>query len=286
MRGWRGAWAAAQLTGVLVSSYVWLVVSVLAPAPVVLLLVVLGVACVVFRTSRPVMWARFGVRPASVFERDQVLAALVPMASMRGRRQPRVWVGSSLPGGRDALMPGEHDLVVGRQLLGWIANKELADEQVCAIVAHAKGPAVILDSRLVAAVDAYNLPWHIVEMVGVAVMRVVRRMIPLASFAWKIRWMVFAVAVVQSAYDGRWIGAVGAAVLAVFSWTTGHFNRRLEQVMMRLGDDQVVAEGFGPTLAAMIRGNRRNRSSIPDLERADQLERAAQTIAVQRSTLA
>jgi hypothetical protein len=262
---WRPAWAGAQLTGVLFSTMVWIVV-VAIPAPVALLFLGLGTALVLGRATRPGLWWRFGVRPATQFERGSMCAAIVPIASLRGRRQPAIWVGRRT-GGRDVIMVTARDLVLSERFVTWVVNGKLSEDEVCALVSHALGRQAVDSSALVASLDAYCGPWLILAQISGGFAAVGSR-IPLAPFAWKIRWVVFAVAVVDSYLNQRWAAMVLVAIIAVLSWSTGVFAARWSLALQRLGDERVLAEGFGPTLAAMLR---RSSCDIAQQQRAEML---------------
>lgn len=268
MLRWRAAWAAAQLTGVIVSSVVWIMVLGLSRTAAGVVLV-LGVIFVLGRATRLGLRVRFGVRPATEFERHKVGEAIVPVASLRGRRQPTIWVSRRLSG-RDALMATGYDLVISEQFLGWIVAGQLGQEQVSAIVSHALGQQPVNSSALVAVVEVCCAPWHLVSILASGFTRIASRT-PLLPTAWRVRWIVFAVAMIESYRHGRWVALVGVTIIALLSWTTGHFANRWTRVHGELGDRRVIAEGFGPTLAAMIR---RNSRATADLERAETLNHA------------
>lgn len=263
MTRWRRAWAGSQLTGVLFSTMVWVVVAAI-PVPVILVLLVLGVVLVLARGTRPLLWWRFGVRPATGFERDKVCEAIVPIASLRGRRQPAIWVGRRTSG-RDAIMPTAHDLVLSHRFVTWVVTGKLSEEETCAVVSHALGRQVVDSSPLVASFDAYCGPWQIVAQVAGGVAAGASRL-PLLPLAWKVRWIVFGVAVVDSYLNQRWPAMVLVAIIAVLSWSTGFFAARWALTLQRLGDERVIAEGFGPTLAGMLR---RSSCGIAGQERAE-----------------
>lgn len=251
---WRGAWWAAQLSPLIFSSYVWLIVAGLAP----LLAVGLLAGCLVLvaaRTTRFGLWWRFGVREVSGAERDRVLAALLPIRSLRGRRQPaRVWEGRRLPGGY-VVFPTDDDLVISSQLVRWVRDGRFSDEQVSAVVAHGLGQQAVIQSVMVAVGESFTLPWYLLVAAAAPVVARVR-LLPLITFAWKARWVIFAVAVWQSASEGRWVGFWGVLVIATLSWSTGFLQRRWLARHTDLGDLRVVAEGLGPSLAALLVGAR------------------------------
>ena len=122
---WQGAWLPAQITGLVFSSLVWLVVAGLSLTAAAHRPSCVGVVWLLGRNTRAGLWWRFGARPATPFERDLVLAAIVPISSLRGRHQPTIWIGRRISGA-DVSMPTEKDLVVSPALVQRIATGQLA----------------------------------------------------------------------------------------------------------------------------------------------------------------
>lgn len=152
MKGWRGAWAAAQITGVVFSSLVWIVVWGLS-LQALLVAAAIGVALVIGRNTGPALWWRCGAAPANDFERDVMLSAIVPIASLRGRHQPSVWIGRRIIGGQ-VVMPSSTALVVSPEFVGQVAKGKLTDRQASAIISQALGAAEVVDSTLVNLLEA------------------------------------------------------------------------------------------------------------------------------------
>lgn len=264
---WRRVWLRAQITGLIFSSVVWLVVAGLS-LTASLAVIAVGVVCLLVRDTRVGLWWRFGARPASAFERERVQAAIVPIASLRGRHQPRIWIGTRTGAG-GAVVPTSADLVVSPSVVRRIVAGELNDEQTSALVSHALGQRPVWGSRLVAVVDVYCLPWRLVEIVTV-LFGVTAGGSRLMGASWKICWIVFGVAIVDSVQAARWNALVVVVIVAVLSGTTPALRRRWLATLRDLGDRQVIAEGLGPALASVIRASARD---IPSLERASMLER-------------
>lgn len=269
MNDWRGTWAAAQITGVIFSTLVWIVVWGLS-LPALLVTLAVGVGLVIGRNTRPMLWWRFGAGPANDFQRATMLTAIVPIASLRGRRQPAIWIGRRLYGGHVA-MPSSTVLVVSPEFLRQIANGQLTDRQASAIISQALGNLEVADSTRVNVVEAYCLPWRFVQILIGAVSQVAGQHATL-RFSWKIRWIVFGVAIIDSYLNARWPAFVGVIIITVLSWTTGHFQSRWERTGQDLGDQCTIAEGLGPDLADLIR---RGDGSLVTSERADRLRRGA-----------
>ena len=85
-----------------------------------------------------------------------------------------------------------------------------------------------------AAVDAYCAPWGIVTIIVGAFSRAANRT-PLLLASWKIRWLVFAVAIIDNAHAARWNALVAVAIIAILSGTTGHFRSRWTTALAQPG---------------------------------------------------
>lgn len=268
MNGWRGSWARAQITGALFSSLVWIVVWGLSLSALVVMLAV-GIALVIGRNSRALLWWRLGARPANDFERDTVLTAIVPIVSLRGRRQPSIWIGRRIGRG-DVVMPSSTVLVVRPEFFRRVAGGQLTDRQASAVVSHALGQHLANNSVLVNAVDLYCLPWRVARLFISAASHVAGR-IPIVDFAWKMRWVVFTAAAVDAYRSQRWAGLSGVLIIAVLSWSTGHFQNRWAQLLQDLGDQRAIAEHLGKDLAHLVR---LHDQSLAGSERAVKLSHA------------
>lgn len=251
---WRMRWAAAQITPVLVSSGVWLLVSGLVPVVVLAGLAVVGAGLVVARTSRLGLWVRFGARPATVAERDAVLGELVGVVSLRGRGQPRVWVAGRC---RDLVMVGLSHLLVPSAVLAEIVAGRLDGDQLGAATSFALGRSVAVGSGMVRAVELYCTPYRLLDGAARAVARAITRL-PLVGVGWAIRPVVFGVAAVNAYVTGPalWGEVVAACVviMLLLTYTTSVLRRRWLDRLAELGEARVAAEGFDPVWSRMQQG--------------------------------
>ncbi len=269
MSSWRGAWAAAQVTGVLFSTLVWIAVWGLS-LPSLMVILAVGAAAVGGRNTPPMLWWRFGAQPANDLEREAMLTATVPIASLRGRHQPSVWIGRRLLGGR-VVMPSSALLVASPEFAGRVASGQLTDRQASAIISQALGMAEVADSTLANLVEAYCLPWRFVQVLVAVVSQFAARH-RTVRFSWKIRWIVFGVAIVDSYLNARWPAFVGVVMISVLSGTTGYFQNRWDRKCQDRCDQHTVDEGLGSDLANLIlRGDR----SLASSERANRLRRGS-----------
>lgn len=241
---WRACWALAQVTGVLFSAAVWLVL--LAAVPAFAVVVMLGGVVVVaaFRTL-PVLRLVYGARPATAADREVLLRAIVPITSLRGRDQPRVFVGTGRRAeGRTVRAPGGGLLVVSESLLTRIRSGAVSDVAVSALVARAFGQVSALGSRTVLAVELYCLPWSIVEVAVARIMPALSR-VRLVSLSWRLRPVVFGLGLVDAVLHARWEAAVPLVAVSVLTYTTGPLRRAWQRRLAELGDRRVDGEGLG-----------------------------------------
>jgi hypothetical protein len=265
---WRGTWATAQITGVIFSSLVWIVACGLS-FPALLVTAAVGLTLVIGRNTRPMLWWRFRATPAHDFQRDTMLTAIVPIPSLRGGHQPSVWIGRRIIGGQ-VVMPSSRILVVSPLFVSQVAKGQLTDRQASAIISQTLGAAEVVDSVLVNLLEAYCLPWRLVQVFIAVVSQFAARHRTL-RFSWKIRWIVFAVAIVDNYLNARWAAFIGVILIVVLSRTTGFFQQRWDRRCQDLGDQRAITEGLEGDLAALIeRGDR----SVATSERADRLRRS------------
>ena len=246
---WRARWALAQVTGVLFSSVVWVVLLASVPSGVFGALVAGTVFVLAFRT-RPVLLLTFGARAAAPADRDAVLRAIVPIASLRGRNQPRVFVASGRRGvGWDVAATDPRTLLVSEARLSQITAGEISDLKVSALVARTLGELPALGSRAVLAVELYCLPWTVVRTCANQISSALGR-VPLMSFAWRVRLVVFSLGLLDAVQHARWEAVVPLVVLSVLTYTTGRLDRAWRRKLAELGDRRVEDEGLGsgPTM--------------------------------------
>jgi len=241
---WRARWAFAQITGVLFSTAVWVVLLAVVPGFVVALMLGGVVFLAAFRT-RPVLWLVFGARRATATERDAVLRSIVPVASLRGRNQPQVFVGTGHRAATWPLQaPGHRHLLVSESLRAQIRAGAISDLTVSAMVAHMFGQVPAIGSRTVLAVEMYCLPWSIIELVAARITPRLAR-VPLMSLSWRLRPVAFGLGLTDAVLHARWEAAVPLVAVSVLTYTTGPLRRAWQRRLAELGDRRVDGEGLG-----------------------------------------
>lgn len=246
---WRARWALAQVTGVLFSSVVWILLLASVPSVVGGALIAATLFVLAFRT-RPVLLLVFGARAAALADRDAVLRAIVPVASLRGRNQPRVFVATGRRvAGWDVTATDPRTLLVSQATLSQIRAGTVSDLEVSARVARAFGQLPALGCRVVLAVGLYCLPWTVVRACANRVSSALAG-VPLVSFAWRMRLVVFSLGLVDAVRHARWEAAIPLVGLSVLTYTTVPLDRAWRRRLAELGDRRVEGEGLGsgPTM--------------------------------------
>lgn len=212
---WRWVWLRSRMTGCGVSAVIWLIVACLAPAVMVGLMAV-AILAIAGWGSALVLRCRYGARRASSDEAAIVWRALVPVAGLRGRNQPTIYVSNRL--GCDVRAVDERTILASRRLLDWIRDGRIADLAVCELVVRSLALASMQGSRLVAAVRLSSLPWTVLATVARPVSGLARRLRPLL-------WVFAAMAVCGLSRRGEWIAIVLLLLVVVATVTTPRFDR-------------------------------------------------------------
>lgn len=272
--------AVAIAPAVVVSTVVWLIVAALLPAgvggllllaaPVVLAVLWLGTSGRMGRLVDHVGALLAGAReptPDELAVLQPVLSRLVelevePMrllVSRSARPYPPV-----RPFGRD-------QVVVSPVLVEAVFRRQLAVEHAVALVVHNIGRLRAQPTRGAVAIAAWTLPWRVLSTV-ISRVGAAARWVPLVGFAWRLRFAVGAVAIVQSAIEGRTMSAVLVAVFLAATYTTPAARRARGARLQVAADRYVTVRGLGLTL---LGATYRVGAPQPDIARTGRLQAGA-----------
>lgn len=212
---WRWVWLRSRLTACAVSGMIWLIVACLAPALGIGLLTA-AIVTIAGWSSGLMVRCRSGARRATDDEAAILLRALVPVAGLRGRNQPLVWVGDRLSCDVRAL--DERTLVVSARLVDLYRHGRIADLAVCELVLRAFALAPVRRSRGVAAVQLFCLPWAALAFVARPAGLLAGRLRPLA-------WVFALLAGGDLCRRGEWFPMVLLVLVVVATVTTPRFDR-------------------------------------------------------------
>lgn len=226
---WRWVWFRSRISACVVSGIIWLVGACLAPALLPGLLAVAIVTVAGWRSGWMVR-CRSGARRATDDEAALVLRVLVPVAGLRGRNQPSVWVSDRH--GRDVWAIDERTLLVSRRLIDSVKDRRIADLAVCELVVRAFALALVERSRLVASVRLFCLPWSALAFLARPVHLLAFRLRPLA-------WVFAALAGSDLYRRGEWFPMVLLALAVIATVTTPRFDRAWAARRQAMADDAV-----------------------------------------------
>ena len=144
-------------------------------------------------------------------------------------------------------------MIVSAGLLEAMADQALAPDQAAAVMAHA---AVLVRRGWVrhdVLITGWALPWQLLRAVAETAAAAGRRRLPLTALAWRLRFVVGTVAVVQLLQQGQpGLGAFTAAVIAG-SYAIPVAERAWQARMVAAGDEGLAAAGLAPAMAAFLR---------------------------------
>jgi hypothetical protein len=256
MRAPMSVWkVTVMVPALLVSGLLWLMVLAVLPPALGLLGFLAGSALVAVLAigglEQQAVRLLTGPRAATEAER----AVLAPLLHTHGdtglhvmlyvRRAP----GDQAP---PALVVGRSSLVVTPWLVEATYRGRISREEAAAIVAHAGARHDAGRHRLEVAVLAFTTPWRGILAVARRVGRVFG-WFPFMRFAWSMRGVVGAVAVVQSVMEGRAPAGVLAGVFVALTYLVPAASRAREVELEAEADRQLVARGLGRPLAGLLR---------------------------------
>lgn len=146
---------------------------------------------------------------------------------------------------------GRRHVVLAPWIIQAVRSGHLPHDEALGIIAHAALVARAGLSSHGPAIEFWTLPWRTV----CTIVRPLRGLLP--KFVWKARFVVFSVAIWQSAMTGPPIvGPISAAVLTVIlamTYLVPTCARRHERHVAQTADNSLVDLGLGPPMATFLR---------------------------------
>ena len=256
-----------------------LVIGFIGPAlPVVLQLVLFygGPATFVL------LWLGIGETPAA----RAILSARRMSAPESAAMSPALDIASSAPTGlypgqitvtgrcqqRPVEVFGHHTIVVSRTLPVAVARGAVSSQEAAALLVHAEGVLRAGLCRHDPALWFWTTPTRVI----LAMFGQRRLKSPVLIFAWRMRWVVGAVAVYQSATTGPpTAGLVIGVILSLMiglTYMTPWCARRWDRHLTKIGDQAVRDADLGPSLAGYL--ERSMSLTVGTLERIKTLDHA------------
>jgi hypothetical protein len=147
---------------------------------------------------------------------------------------------------------GRRSVVISTGLLQSAQLGQLPADQAAGVIAAAVGRIRLGQTRFDVAVEVWTIPWQLVSAVCVAMSKTVGSL-PLTQFAWRIRFVVSAIAVAQSVADGRIAVGVVAAAFVTLTFLAPRWHRQWD-MRSQDGSDRFVADHeLGNALSRFLR---------------------------------
>lgn len=180
-----------------------------------------------------------------------VLAPALTLLSRQGLGPPRVTIYvRDHPGVADAGL-GRRCVLVNSGLVGALELRRLPAEEAAAVIAHAVGCVRLGLTRSDPAIAYWTFPWRLVTAVCSAIAQSIS-WLPLVHLAWRIRFVVAGVAVVQSFVDGRPGVSVLIAGFIAMTYLGPRWRRAWARRLLKEGDRFVLDHGLGHHMAAYL----------------------------------
>ncbi len=248
--------ALARSPGLLVSTVLTCMVGALLPPLAGLTLFVGGLALTV------VLCAGGLERPAvRLFGRARVMseaeaAALAPAIALlcqKGLGPPAVELyARDGEVGISAGPAGRRSVVVSTGLLRSAQLGQLPADQAAGVIAATVGRIRLGQTRFDVAVQFWMIPWQLVRAVCLAIAKAVV-WFPLTRFAWRIRFVVAAVAVAQAVADGRIAGGAAVGVFISLTYVAPRWQRQWDMRSQDDSDRFVADHELGAALGRFLR---------------------------------
>jgi len=147
---------------------------------------------------------------------------------------------------------GRRSVVVSAGLLQAAQLGQLPADQAAGVIAAEVGRIRLGQTRFDVAVEFWTIPWQLVRAVCMAIARTVG-LFPLTQLAWRIRFVVTGVAVVQSFTEGRSASGVIVAAFIAVTYLTPRWQREWNMHSQEDSDSFVADHELGEALGRFLR---------------------------------
>jgi hypothetical protein len=181
------------------------------------------------------------------------LAPAIALLCQRGLGPPAVEIyARDGEVGINAGAAGRRSVVVSAGLLQAAQIGQLPANQAAAVIAAAVGRIRLGQTRFDIAVEFWTTPWQLVRAVCLVIAKTIS-LLPLSEFAWRIRFVVGAVAVAQSVADGRITGGLVVAVSIALTYLAPEWQRNWRMRSQDDSDRFVADHELGDALGRFLR---------------------------------
>ena len=161
---------------------------------------------------------------------------------------------------------GRRSVLVSNALVRDLQQGRLPSQEAAAVVAHAVGALRLGLTRSDLAIAYWTLPWQLVTAMYHAVARALAEL-PLVRFAWRIRFVIAGVAVVQSILAGRLAAGAVVGAFIVVTYLAPTWQRAWGRRVLDEGDQFVLDHDLGHHLAAYLQRSPASQVSLQRIHR-------------------
>ena len=129
---------------------------------------------------------------------------------------------------------------------------QLPPDQAAGVIAAAVGRIRLGQTRFDFVVEFWTIPWQLVRTVCLVIAQTVS-LFPLTQFAWRIRFVVAAVAVAQAVTDGRIAAGMVLALFIALTHLAPRWQRQWDTRSQHDSDRFVAEHGLGDALGRFLR---------------------------------
>jgi hypothetical protein len=147
---------------------------------------------------------------------------------------------------------GRRSVVVSAGLLRAAQLGQLPADQAAGVIAGPVGCIRLGLNRFDVAFEFWTLPWQVLCAVCMAIAKTVA-LLPLTQLAWRLRFVVTSVAVVQSFTEGRSASGVVVAVFIAMTYLTPRWQREWDTHSQEDSDSFVADHDLGDALGRFLR---------------------------------
>lgn len=242
--------------GVLVSTVLTCLVRALLPPWAGLCLFVGGlVTAGLLATGRcepQVLRLRYGARSPTPWE-ALVLAPAGAVLTHREMGPPDVRLYVRECGGVGAWAAGRHGVVVSTGLVEKLDLDQIDEREAAALLTFVAGLLRSSSPRFDLVLEFWTLPWQLMLGVGTAIGAMLATL-PLVEFAWRIRFVVATIAVVQSISAGRVASGVLIAGFVAATYLVPRWRRAWIGRVEKAADRFVCERGLAKPWATFLAG--------------------------------
>ncbi|MHB8186749.1 MAG: hypothetical protein ACYDDU_11840 [Dermatophilaceae bacterium] len=181
------------------------------------------------------------------------LAPAIALLCQRGLGPPAVeFYARDGKVGISAGAAGRRSVVVSAGLVQAVQQGHLPADQAAGVIAAAVGRIRLGQTRFDVAMEFWTIPWQLARAVCLVIAKSVG-LFPLTRYAWRIRFVVAAIAMAQSVANGRIADGLVVAAFIALTYLAPRWQRQWDMRSQDESDRFVADHGLGDALGRFLR---------------------------------